>query len=241
MKILSKMLAVVFLLPFFMSAQDDADKKYTMVELSYMKAKIGSEKKFEDAVKAHNEKYHKEGAYGSQLYAITTGSETGWYVWTMGSVTFAELDSRPKDEDHNKDWDKNVAPYVADYGRVEYWKRDDKLSNPKESEEGLIQIWWIDTEDGEYYRFKSIMQDVADIYKTMDEEMNTYNNAFSQDDGRDVAVVWPLKNWADLDNRDWNMKEKYEEENGEGSWENLIDDWEDATKSIVQEIWRVVK
>ena len=103
-------------LPFLLAAQDDA-KKYRAVELSYMKAKIGMEAKFEAAVKAHNAKYHKEGAYESELYAIATGNETGWYVWIMGPCTFSDLDNRPNDDAHTNDWDKNVSPKVAKYGK----------------------------------------------------------------------------------------------------------------------------
>lgn len=234
------MLAVVFLLPFFMSAQEGADEKYTMVELSYMKAKIGSEAKFEDAVKAHNEKYHKDGTYASSLYAITTGNETGWYVWTMNS-TFTELDGRPTDDDHGKDWDKNVSPYVEEYGRVEYWKRSDKLSNTKESEDNMIIIWWVDVNRGDFRKIKGFLKNIAELYKKNDDEMNAYNNQFSQDDGRDLALVWPLDNWADMDKDDWKLKEQYEEEHGESAWEDAIEDWEGATNSISQEVWKVVK
>ncbi len=209
-----------------------------MVELSYMKAKVGMEAKFEAAVKKHNEKYHKEGAYGATLFAIATGSEAGWFVWAMGPTTFTELDSRPTGDEHAADWDKNVAPYIAEYGRVEYWRWNEKLSNWKESDEKMINLWWMDIESGEYYRFKQFMEKVVPIFKEMDDEMNVYNNQFRQSDGRDVAIVWPMENWASMDDEGWNMKEEYEKKYGEGSWENALEDWDDFVASMSGEVWR---
>ena len=58
MKKLKFLLFAAVLMPFLMHAQEET---YRMVELSYMKAKVGMESKFEAAVKAHNAKYHKEG------------------------------------------------------------------------------------------------------------------------------------------------------------------------------------
>ena len=232
-------LVALLTLPFLLNAQDEG--KYRMVELSYMKAKIAMEDKFEAAVKTHNEKYHKEGKYAASLYAVSTGNEAGWYVWAMGPITFTDLDSRPGKGDHIKDWQKNVAPYVADYGRVEYWRWSESLSNWKESDEKMINLWWVDIERGEYYRFKSFMKKVVPIFKDKDDEMNVYNSAFNQGDGRDVAMVWPMENWASMDVEDWNMKEEYDKMYGEGSWDNALEEWEDFVAGMVSEVWREVQ
>lgn len=232
---------IAFCLPLFLSAQEDS-KTYRMVELSYMKAKVGMEAKFEAGVKAHNEKYHKDGKYGSELYAVSTGNEAGWYVWTMGGFTFTDLDSRPDDKAHNDDWSKNVGPYVEDYGRVEYWRWNDMLSNRKDADdETMIQLWWLDIKRGEYYRYKKVMTDVIAVYKKMDEELNSYDNEFRQDDGRDVALVWPLANWASMDKDDWKMKTEFEALHGEGSWQRTLEEWEDVIEGNNQELWRLVK
>lgn len=229
----------VLLIPFLMHAQED-DAKYRMVELSYMKAKPGMNKKFEDAVKKHNEKYHKEGVYASELYTVITGDESGWYVWTMGALTFTDLDGRPGDGDHAEDWQKNVDPFVAEYGRVEYWRWNEKLSNWKESDEDKITLWWMDIERGEGYRFRNFMMKIQEVYVEKDEEINVYNNEFYQDNGRDVVVVWPLEKWADLDKDDWKMKDEYEKKNGEGSWTTALEEWDDFIAGMSQEVWRML-
>jgi len=241
MRIISKILTLALCLPFLLSAQEDS-KKYRAVELSYMKAKIGMEAKFEAAVKAHNAKYHKEGAYESELYAIATGSETGWYVWTMGGFTFTELDGRPGEGAHQDDWDKTIAPLIAEYGRVEYWRMNSELSaRNDDDDETMIQIWWLDVTRGDYYRFENIVKNVAAIHKKMNSQMSVYGNEFNQNDGRDVAIVWPLKNWAEMDDDSWKMKDEYEKENGAGSWQRLLEEWQDVIAGNVQEVWRVVK
>ncbi len=229
-------MVALFSLPLILTAQEEA--KYRMVELSYMKAKIGMEDKFEEAVKKHNEKYHKEGMYGSALYSIVTGEDAGWFVWTMGPMTFTDLDSRPGKGDHADDWQKNVAPYVAEYGRVEYWRWNEKLSNWKESDEKMINLWWMELESGEYYRFKAFMEEVVPIFKEQDDEMNVYNNQFRMSGGRGVAIVWPMENWASMDEEGWNMKEEYEKKYGEGTWENALEEWDDFVASMSSEVWR---
>ena len=78
------------------TAQEEKET-YGMAEITYMLPKIGMERAFVEAVKAHNEKFHKEGVFKASLDNILTGKETGWYVWIMGPCTFTDLDNRPND------------------------------------------------------------------------------------------------------------------------------------------------
>ncbi len=241
MKIMSKLILMAFCMPLFLFAQGDDKAKSRIVELSYMKAKVGMEAKFEAAIKKHNEKFHKEGVYEAALYAISTGNESGWYVWGMGGFTFTDLDNRPAGDDHAADWDKNVAQYIAEYGRVEYWRWNDKLSLGKESDEKMIQVWWLDINRGEYYRFENAMKLILEVNKKMDSEIGVYNKQFGQNDGRDVALSWPIENWAEFDNDDWEMKTEFDKMYGEGSWDDLLEEWKDAVNMRVSELWRIVK
>src|SRR5436190_2350286 len=73
-----------------------APKTYQMVSIMFIKPKRGQEKAFEDAVKAHDAKYHS-GAYDAQLWLITEGKGSdGWYVWRMGPLMYADLDKQPQ-------------------------------------------------------------------------------------------------------------------------------------------------
>jgi hypothetical protein len=235
MRTLRHLLLGIFCLPLIMMAQSEA---YRMVELSYMKAKPGMYSKFEAAVKAHNEKYHKEGKYGSALYSIVTGNEAGWYVWTMGPCTFTDLDGRPAAGAHEDDWNKTIEPLIAEYGRTEYWKWNDKMSFRVENDNKMIQLWWVDITKGEYYRFKAFMEKIKAVHEKQNDAISVYDNQFNQNDGRDVVIVWSMENWASMDKDDWKMKTEFEAMYGEGSWELAIEEWKDVVNSRVEEVWK---
>lgn len=223
-------------LPMFLMAQESPS--YRMVELVYIKVKSGMNAKFEAGIKAHNDKYHQEGKYESSLYSIATGNEAGWYVWTMGPGTFTDLDNRPGEGAHEDDWNKLVEPYVAEYGRVEYWRWNEKMSHRVENDAKMIQIWWVDVNRGEYYRFKNFMEKIKAVNEKNNRAISVYDNEFNQNDGRDIAMVWPIENWAAMDKDDWKIRDAYEAEYGEGSWELAIEEWKDAMGGMKQEIWR---
>ncbi len=236
MRVLSKLLIVAFLFPFFTQAQEEGDS-YVLAELIYIKAKVGMEKQFEDAVKKHNDKYHADEPHQGQLAYIATGKDAGWYVWEMVGFTFTQLDDRPMSDDHRADWDKTVAKYVEEYGRSEIWRNDAKFSNRGENDGDKQVIWLIEIEEGEWYRFKGFMEKVIEVYKKKNESLFTWYNTFPQNDGRSVAFVWPFDKWATFDKDDWKMEDAFDEEYGDGAWEDALDEWDDFIKSMSQEVW----
>lgn len=237
-----KKLILVFVgmvcIPMLAQAQEEPTTDYKMVELDYIKVKPGMEAKFEEAVKKHNDKFHAKAPYESSLSYITTGNEAGWYVWIMGSFTFTDLDGAPAGGAHMDDWRKTIAPYVEEYGRTEFWRYNDKFSVANDKSEPMEVLWFIDVEKGEFYRFKAFMEKVQKVYKNKNEEMQVWMNQFNQGDGRDVAISWPIDNWAALDKDDWKMKDEFDKEFGEGAWDNALDEWDDIIKGVRREVWR---
>ena len=238
---LTMLLLLVMLTASTANAQEEKET-YGMAEITYMLPKIGMEKAFEDSVKAHNDKYHKEGVFKASLDNIITGKETGWYVWIMGPCTFTDLDNRPNDDAHTNDWDKNVSPKVAKYGRNEFWRYNKKLSyrgdtsdNPK-----FENIWFVDVKRGQNYKFKEFIEKVNAAYvKKGEGNFSVYDNQFTEGNGRDVAIVWAFDKWAEMDEDDGGIKESFEEIYGEGSWDNALKDWEASTESINSQVWRI--
>ena len=232
-----KLYAMIFaLLPLLNFAQED--DKYVMVETIQIHVKAGADKAFVKAVKAHNEAYHPEDSpYNAWLEAIVTGPNTGTYVWLMGSTTFTELDNRP-DGEH----DKNVMKHVESVSMIEYWKRMDKLSYRPENYEGgpLDELWFIAVKRGEFYRFEGVLEKVVAVQEKLGQPMGVWSSVFNANDGRDIAISWNRKGWAGFDN-DVNFRKAFEEMHGEGSWMKLMNEWEDCTDSIMQEVWADVE
>ena len=45
-----------------------------------------------------------------------------------------------------------------------------------------------------------------------------------------------MKNWAEFDD-DFNFRKAYEEHHGAGTWELLMDEWDDCVEGMTQEVW----
>jgi len=227
------------LMAFAQDAEEAEAPEYKMVQHVHMTVDADNVEAFEAAVKKHNEMFHS-GKYGASLYSIATGADAGMYIWAMGRLTFTDLDSRPSGDAHDSDWKNNVAPYIESTESVEYWRLGEKLSYEADEETSMIQIWWVDLEQGEGYRFRSMMEKIKEIHAEKNESISVWWNQFNEQDGRDAAIVWPIENWADFDNNEWSMSDAYDEKYGEGSWDNAMEEWEDAVKSVKRVLWSVV-
>ncbi|MGV6845509.1 MAG: hypothetical protein ACWA42_05215 [Lutibacter sp.] len=216
-------------------------KDYVLVELTYMMPKIGMENALVKAVTEHNKKFHSTAPYQAQLDRIVTGPDTGWYVWVMAPTMFKSLDNRPSKGAHDEHWDKVVAPNIKKYGRTEYWRYNDKLSfNPDKNRPKLENIWITELEDNTYYRFKALMKKIKKAFeKKGDDNFLIYENQFNANDGREIAFVWGLKNWAEFDDDDGGIKKDYEEIHGKGSWEDALKEWRSIVKGLRSELWEI--
>lgn len=241
--ILMGMLLLVFL---FNSDQTIAQKmkeKYSMYSTEQIKTVKGKEKEFESAVKAHNEKYHKEGTHKAYLREILAGPNAGSYAWISGPKMFSDFESRPGKGAHADDWTNNVDPFVKHYGTVEFWKRNEELSftAPDSENDKMSEVWYIDVEKGAWEKFNATLaKAVAVNAKIGKDSFHTYNTSFSGGDGRDIALVFPFGKWADMDIEDTFMKD-FEELHGEGSWKTFLDDWNSSTVKIVQTVSKLVE
>lgn len=238
--LLTSMLIVALLLTTNGIAQETDEKTYGMAEITYMLPKIGSEKAFVQNVNAHNDTYHKEGPNHAYLDNVLTGKESGWYVWIMGPCTFTDLDSRPEGGAHDDDWTKNIAPHVHKYGRTEYWRYNAKLSfKANDTPPKLETLWVLDIKRGEYYRFKALMTKIQAAHvKKGSDNVSVYRNQFYANDGREIVIVWDSPNWADFDNDNGGIKKDFEELYGEGSWQNMLEEWDDVVESMNRQVWK---
>lgn len=105
---MTRALIVLFaLLPGIALAQD-----YMMYETQYLNVIPGHTQQFNDAMKAHNDRFHASGPYQASVWSITAGPHSGRMFWAMGPCTFTDLDNRPSSAEHQSDWADNVLAHA---------------------------------------------------------------------------------------------------------------------------------
>jgi len=216
-----------------------AQETYTMYETNYLTPKEGMGKTLHDNLVAHNKKFHAAAPYEAWVSYVAVGASEGDFVWGMGPTTFTALDSRPDDEAHNQDWAVNVSPYVEKSGITEYWKKKDDLSYTPAGENELklqhIRFWGV--KPGKYEAFMGVLKNVVEVFKTnkYPESWGIYVNQFSTGDGRDIASVSNMANWASFDSADTWVAD-YEKLYGKGSWKTAMATIYDSTDEYSEEV-----
>jgi hypothetical protein len=243
---MKKIIAMSIIALFYVNSAlaQTSDAKPTMVsESTYILPKKGMEENFEAAVKAHDLKYHPEGQYKAGLRKIEYGEKAGWYSWVFGPTTYAALDTRPtKENGHADDWAKTIDPLVETYGTVNLWNYNLDLSYGIDilKKSNYYEIWQVQLKPGQYYRFKELAGKIKKAYESM---ANTafiiLENPVHSKSG-DVAILWSFNSY-DAWSKDDGSKKTYEKLFGEGSWQQVLDEWSGIVVDYTSEIRSFVK
>ena len=183
--------------------------------------KPGVQKELAAAMKEHNDKYHKDGAYGVRVYTIGSGPDAGKLAWVMGPTTWASLDGRPGAGAHDDHWDEKITPLLEPEVNVEYFSFASNLSYfPKDFDLKNLLVRYVDVKPNQMYRYNDLIAKARKVYteKLPDDSFGIYKNQLgNSNDGRDVMIVWFFDSmaWMGEDN---NFAGKYEEVHGPGSW-----------------------
>lgn len=90
--------------------------------------KIDKVLEFEKALAAHAQKYHS-GDAAWRVFEIQSGPDAGGYMISEGPTSWEALDKRGNlGEEHNIDWNKNVAVYLTERVSIGYSVYQDSLS-----------------------------------------------------------------------------------------------------------------
>ena len=90
--------------------------------------KVDKVLEFEKALAAHAQKYHTGTAHW-RVFAIQSGPDAGGYHITEGPTSWEIEDVRGNlGNEHNLDWNKNVAIYLTERGSTGYSVYQDSLS-----------------------------------------------------------------------------------------------------------------
>lgn len=221
-------------------AQEQETDNYQMTEITYILPKIGMEDNFVKSVQEHFDLFHNDNPYKGHLDHILTSEEAGWFVWVMGQCMYTNIDSNTGEGNHNHHWAESVVPFIAKYGRTEYWKFNKKLSyQTVETFSKYSNVWFVDVKRGMYTRFESFMIKINEAYKRKgDGNVQVYDTQFNAGDGREVALIWGFAKWTEL-NDDADIKNSYEEIYGNGSWEKAMDEWRVITSNVVSQAWEM--
>lgn len=216
---------------------------YVMYETIYLKVLPGHSQQFNDAMKAHNERFHGPGPYQASVWFIANGPRSGQMFWVMGPTTFTHLDSRPSDTDHQSDWADTVLLH-AEVSEGEYWRLDPELShNVTDQPSPLLRARIFDIEAGEMDRFNELQRKLRAVDKAKNRTRSTsvFHSVARSRTGRDVAVVRYYKNWAELDAGGMDsFVRDFEDVHGAGSWAQLIRDRRDVVVSEEDEFHELI-
>jgi len=236
------MVAIVFGAISTVNAQED-DKSYNMYESVMLTPDNTKLKALGEAMRNHNEKYHKEGIHKANVFMINSGPNSGKIIWDMGPTMFKHLDTRPAEGGHDEDWRDNVMSNIKRINTIEYWRQNDKLSNVDmldgdASKYPILFVRYSEISD-DAHSLNDLFEKVSKTIKAMEGEnpWGLYYNMFRQGDlGRHVATVSFYKNWTDFDeNR--KFKEAFLKVNGENSWGNFQDTLDATFSNSWDEIW----
>lgn len=195
-------------------------------------------------MRKHNQKYHKEGAYKSTVYSITTGPHTGKLVWMMGPLKYSHLDARPSVGGHDEDWRDNIMPNVKKTEQAEYWIGDNKLSNTAMLTNGageypILFTRYLEVNPGHGFGVEQFLKMVSETIKAMPgvHPWGIYDNEFQQGSiGRHLASVSFYKTWTDF-GKPWSYRETFDKVHGDNAWNGFISNRNATFSNRWDEIW----
>lgn len=219
-------LLLILLITCQLSAQDDS--AYVMYATIRLTPKSGHTEQLNDGLKAHNKKYHTEGAQQVNVWSIDSGPRAGSLVWVMGPMTWTDNDT-PMSDAHSADWTANVEPH-SDMGEWEYWKLAEGMTYAPEGHSAkVMQIRWFEINENKGNNARHLFGTIIKAYKELNYDMglHVFTNQANAGDGRDWGILWMHSNWASLD-KDRDFVEKYNEMYGDDAWDEFWENWLDA-------------
>ena len=242
---ISVMTVVAMIFGYMLTANAQEDTSYKMWEDIMLTPDNTKLKILGENMRKHNATYHKSGPQEATVYNISSGPNAGNIIWEMGPMNYKHNDSRPGEGAHDIDWRDNVMPYIKKIHTIEYWKKDDKLSNTSmiEGEDmthPILFCRYAEVADGQSSSVMPFYKMVSETIKAMDGEnpWGLYYNEFRQGDlGRHLVTINFYKNWTEFDEDDNTFKATFEKVHGAENWQMFLDMGERTFSNSWDEIW----
>jgi len=224
-----KFLFAMLALPLFALSQNK-----TVVSVNRVFPKPDKIQAFEKALGDHAQKYHK-GDYFWRVFFIESGPDAGGYHITEGPCSWDAVDKRADiSAEHTADWDKMVQPYLTDKSSNSYSVyRADLSSVPLTEYSDKIAINHVFYKPGYQPEMEEAFKLLKKTWAASGQSIAVYESSGSGEP--QYAVVTRYKQGLKERERDFRapMKDRYEKENGTGSWVK----YNDVLKMAVDHSW----
>ena len=224
-----KIVLLCLLIPVMAMAQ-----KKNVINANRVFAKVDKVLEFEKAMAVHAQKYHT-GDFKWRVFEIQSGPDAGGYHITEGPNSWDQIDGRGNlGEEHNNDWNKNVAIYLTDRGSSSYSVYQDTLSSVALTDfTKFINITHFYPKIGWAYKLREVFAKFKKVWEAGNEFVAVYQASSSG--APQYALVTRYK--QGLKEREDGFrkpfKDRYEEIYGKDSWENV----EEVYKNYVGDLW----
>lgn len=209
-------------------------QKKNVINTNRVFAKVDKVLEFEKALAAHAQKYHT-GEWKWRVLEIQSGPDAGGYQITEGPNSWDQIDGRGNlGEEHNNDWNKNVAIYLTDRGSSSYSVYQDSLSSVAMADYAkFVNITHFYPKIGWGYKLRETFMKFKKVWEAGGESVAVYQATSSGAPQFAVATRYKqgLKEREDGFRKPF--KDRYEDIYGKDSWESV----EEMYKKYVDSLW----
>jgi len=212
-------------------------QKKNVINTNRVFPKIDKVLEFEKALAAHAQKYHT-GDWKWRVFEIQSGPDAGGYHITEGPASWEQIDGRGNlGDEHNTDWNKNVAPYLTDRGSTSYSIYQDTLSSVALTDyTKMINISHFYPKVGWGFKLREVFAKFKKVWEAGGESVAVY--AASSSGPAQFAVVTRYK--QGLKEREDGFrkpfKDRYEAMYGADSWDNVAEVYQKYVDNISSEL-----
>ena len=225
---MKKITMLLCLVPFFGISQKN------VMNTQRVFAKMDKVLEFEKGISAHAQKYHT-GDWSWRISEIVSGPDAGGYQISEGPSSWDAIDSRGDlGNEHNIDWNKNVAIYLTERGSMGYSTFQDSISTT-----GLnnwadkISITHYFPRLGQGFQMYTFFENLRPVWKALGQSVAVFASSSSGPTQYAVVTRYPngLKDKALSNNN--KVKDTYEKIHGRFSYIRFTE----TMQNSVTEVW----
>jgi hypothetical protein len=192
---------------------------------------------FEKAFAAHGQKYHT-GDWKWRVFEIQSGPDAGGYHVVEGPLSWEQFDNRGNlGAEHQADWNKNVSPLTTGMGTQGFSTFNEELSTVKLTDYAdKIIINHAYPKPGMINKVTDLTKKLKKVWEAGNESVAVYT-VVSSGEPQIVAVTRLKNGLKELDpSYRKPMPERFDAANGEGSWNNYLEEYAKAVERRWSEI-----